>query len=267
MAKNIPIVFLIVFVAACATTPDIKPVSYEEQIRLDSELGIKIVSEFEQRMSIIKKTEAGIYLRNLALRLTANNPGLNGRPIGVQIVNDRPDELKNTKWRNYAIPGNRIYLSKGFLHHVEYENELAAAIAMELANLLGRHAMSWVEKNKSSLGPDKFAQDFQGAHPGIDVTKIDYFGSGGLFSFSNKKLAESAELAVELLYGGSIDHRGMLKIIEKYKSNPHVSPYSPADLDLMEERVRTALKLFAPIRNPIVRSNEFMAIRERLKQL
>jgi hypothetical protein len=74
-------------------------------------------------------------------------------------------------------------------------------------------------------------------------------------------------VAVGILYRAGFDGRGLVAHLERYRAYPEASPYSPARLEKMIDLARRTIALSSPLRNPIVRSPAFQAIRPRLRRL
>ena len=132
--------------AGCASvTPPAAPITPAEQVQRDQAVGAGLANQLESQFKFRQDKEVSVYLRELATKLSDGTPELQPSAVGVLVVTDR-----GARWRNYCIPGNRIYLSTGLLRHVEFENELAAAIAMEFAHTLKRHVPRRMEEGRVS---------------------------------------------------------------------------------------------------------------------
>ena len=245
--------------------PEVKPtLTPEEQVRQDSKLGVKLAAGFESGLPKIADSEVAVFLRALCERLATGSPALKDAPIGVVVIEDRTGT-----WRNYALPGIRVYLSLGLLKAVEFENELAAVIALQLGHVEHRHVVRNIEE-RVGLEPD---------HPGALTSlfpspygerKDDQVGTltkDAVFYYSEEQEFEAIERAVELLYQGGYDPRGLAALWSKYKASPERSPYPVATLDKFVERTYQSIVRFSPLRNPIVRSERFVAVMKRIERL
>lgn len=240
---------LCITLASCSSPPPVKQVTREEQIQQDNTRGKELVPQFESQLKIKKDIEVTVYLRNIATRLTHQVPDLNNSPIGVLLYAD-----KEKKWRNYAVPGNRVYLSTAFVKSLEFENELAAAIAFELSNISKRWMMDRVEKLTQQ-------------EPVTGQNRLDFFGPAGVFNFSDEELLSSIDGAIDILYLAGFDTRGLVSLFQKYQSSPNQSPYESSSLLKMIDRTRQAIAMHAPLRNPVVRSEAFLKMQKRLQNL
>jgi hypothetical protein len=75
------------------------------------------------------------------------------------------------------------------------------------------------------------------------------------------------EVAVSLLYRAGYDPRGLVSLWARFRALGLASPYGAELLSRMEEKSREAITLYAPLRNPIVRSDPFLEMRKRVQQL
>lgn len=243
-----------IIVFSCATPPPPPQMTIQERVKRDNVLGNKIAEDFQGRISFKNDVELSVYLRKIAELLIHTKEELRDAPIGIFIVQDREGQ-----WQNFSIPGNRIYLSLGLIQTFQFENELAAAIAFELANILRRHLVRHLELTNREEG-STLAEE-------ISPSKLSYFGPGGVFTFNDDDYISSIEPATSMLYQAGFDPRGLNSIWQKMKDNPKASSFYPATLDRLLAETRTAIAEFPPLRNPVVRSKNFLKMKKRIQQL
>jgi beta-barrel assembly-enhancing protease len=251
------------FLWGCATVPPPEPISTKQIVEKDCEVGLQIAGRFESELKLGHDVDVSIYLRNLAQALVQNTE-LKDAPIGVLLVADRA----SGDWRDFSLPGNRIYLSTGLLRQLQFENEVAAAIAFELGHIVKRHALSRLAEQ---MGKKKAENPTLELVLPSEVTaygqNIRYFGPGGVFGFTDEEQAESVQVAVDILYRAGFDPRGLVSLWDKYKDQPRRSPFDPGALAKLTEQTRQSIALYSPLRNPIVRSQAFIKIQERIRKL
>ena len=251
LLRSLGIAFLITFAfVRCATEIPLKKVSTEEQTKIDDSLGQGLAQNFEPKLTIKNDIEVSVYLRRVAKKLTESAVALQRSPVGVITIKDR-DRL----WRSYALPGNRVYLSIGELKDLQFENEVAAAIALQLGHIVSRHAVKRVEVHQTPADAE------------TSVLGPDYFGPAGIFAFSKKDYLEASEAAVKILYGAGYDPRGLIAVWTKFQDNPKKSPYEKDSIPEILDRTRKAITELSPLRNPVIMTKEFTKIKKRIDRL
>lgn len=188
-----------------------------------------------------------VFVRSVAEKLTRVDPALQGRPIGVLLIS----EIRGT-WRSFALPGSRVYLSRPLLRRMEYENELASVIALELAHLARHSLATRLEEGRSELATQ---------------TENDLFGEGGVLTFTEREHADAVERAIGILYRAGYDPRGISALFSLLKKNPAQNPYGEGTIDKLEDVARRAVAMHSPLRNPVVRSPEFVKVLPRIQNL
>lgn len=258
-------IFFLLLMTSCATTPPPPPPSVPEQLRKDSQLGSHLTEKFESHLQFREDLEVSVYLRTIAERLVKFSPPLDGSPIGVRVVADR-----NAKWRNYALPGNRVYLSAGLLKRFEFENEVAAVISYELANILNRHVGRQLEERADLIERERQTQSNSLADSllGENPSSVEFFGPSGVFAFSEKNYIESAHESVQIMYRAGYDPRGLVSLWQTYlEHSDQESPYERSTVQKILEATRDTYAQQTPLKNPTVRTESFLKIRPRIAKL
>jgi predicted Zn-dependent protease len=259
---------LIGAVAGCATPPPLAlPITPAERVQRDRVVGGKLAPRFESQLKFKVDKELAVYLRNLAQTLADATPELHLASVGVLIVQDR-----GGRWRDYGLPGYRVYLSAGLIKNVMYENELAAAIAVEFAHILKQHVILRIQEEAMAGIGNQNPTDYpsiQGLLPGTaqDSKTLDYFSPTGVFAFPDEFQTAATEDAVDILYRAGFDPRGLTSLWERYESSPAHSPFEGPLLQKLQEKTRTVIAQRSPLRNPIVRSQAFLSIQKRMHKL
>jgi predicted Zn-dependent protease len=250
---------------ACSTLMPPKPIPQEQIIKQDNALGLELARQFEEKLTIKRDRGVENYLADLAEKLSTSSSDLKQTRTAVLLIRDHEQV-----WDSYSLPGNRVYLSLGFVKSVEFENELAAVVALELGHIARRHAMIRLQK---ILGPNAPTTAYQKAPllpelPELEAAqKIDFTGPAGLFEYNDEEMAAAAETAVDLLYRAGYDPRGLVTVFNRYAAEPRHSPYDSATIEKVVEHARSAIALYLPLRNPIVRSPTFLGIQKRISRL
>lgn len=245
-------IFLALF-SACVQAP-LSVVTREEQKKQELALGSEIAQTLELNLKKWQgkgEKDIEVYLRTMAQGLVRTIPEEADSPIGVILIEDIEG-----KWKSFALPGNRIYLAVESVRMVQFENELAALIALELANIELKNLIKRVRESSPM-------------NQGLVVAptgNTSYFGTVGLLSFSDAAQCEAAKKAVGILYRAGYDARGLVSVLAKIQKHPSTSPYDSDTIERMIGQSRRAIAEMAPLRNPIVKSEGFLIMQKRLKK-
>lgn len=244
------IVFLAQSLSGCNTLP-VKPPPPTRQVLLQREevaeellleelrrrYGIKRSSATAPRASI----EIEVFLRKIAIKLIAGDPEIARRPIGVLLVDN-----SQFAFRSLAVPGNRIYLAKNLIQKSETESEWAAWIAFQLGHLI-RHSLA-LRWDPQSVG-------------------MEWFSVGGLFAFETEDHQDAARKGTQLLYRGGYDPRGLTQIFKQLKENNEQNVWNSDTIERVLDAARQEQTRLSPLRNPIIRTNEFLGVQKWVQKL
>lgn len=235
---------------ACSTGSVEKPLTLSDQVAKDALLEDSILERFEPSLVKDKKLDVASMLNQVATLLHDNHPGLS--KITLEVI---PIEDGDFVWQNFTIPGGRIYLSRGLLRSLEFENELAAVMAFELGHILNRHVarkLYFQEEQKQQKVDEFFSKK-----PLVSSDPLNYTRPGGAFYYTEDQIKQSIFSAVEILYKAGYDSRGVVSLWKIYKQNIDHSPYREPLLNQMMDWSYEAVALYSPLRNPRVQSNDF----------
>ncbi len=234
-----------------------------ERIEFDRAIGTELAQQMTPQLSIKKDTHIQAYLGQVAQRLANKNSELHFSELSIFLLKDT-----TRQYRSYSLPGGRIYLSSGMLKTVEFESEVAAAIAIEFGHLLNEHIQNYLRRNPSGLRMRDAA-----ALPEVLPLKtlatpedIDFFSKDGMFAFSAKSDDEAIGSAVNFLYDAGYDPRGLLTLLQRMMDNSAHSPWDQAELGRILDQARKDIALLTPLRNPIVQTDDFVLIRGKLQK-
>ncbi|MCM2277606.1 MAG: M48 family metalloprotease [Oligoflexia bacterium] len=243
MRKTISILIpFLIFGCATPPTPEISPV---ERRQRDNAVGLDLARAFEAQQQFKTEPVLTHYLEQLSASLGRSVPELGQTPAKVALLAAKGPAAR---WTHYALPGNRIYLSTSILRDVRFENELAAILALELGHILKRSAVSRLPEGEGATAPD-------------------FLGPSGIFAYSEEQLIAALSPALDMLYAAGFDPRGMATLMIRYRDVPTRSPYPPGIAAKLLENTRRIIALQAPLRNPIVRSEKFLALQKRMRKL
>lgn len=246
---------LLALIISCSSGPEVKEPALNEKIEADNREGSQIVPHFEGKIKLLKNDpQVESFLNRIAKKLSEKSETLSLSSVNVYLIQDMGGRV-----RGFGLPGNRVYLPRSLVKILDYENELAAAIAYELAHISSRTLVSRLAK---------YRQEHGGLKPStIPLATIPLFGTQGIFEFPSEDYVDVCENAVTLLYQAGIDPRGLVSLWTRYENMEGKSPFDKKTLSQLLENTRMALTRFEPLINPVVRSNSFISMKKRLENL
>jgi hypothetical protein len=236
----------IAHLSGCATPPKEKTLSISEQINVDTTKAQALFSAFQKRAVFVKADDIEKYLTTMARKLAAVQDGFEVKKVTIKIHRDDDVEMK----RFFSFPGTTISVPVSFLKTVDYENELAAAMAFELANVINRHLAKKVDED---------------AHPTL-------WGTGNVFDLDRPERVESIDQGERLLYYAGYDLRGMPSFFRRYEPKFKVSTNlgsssNQKEVDFNWKEAQRARSEYLPSSNPTVRSTDFIKMKKGTKHL
>lgn len=237
------LVFIAILFQACATKPPEKVLTFSEQIEVDTERAQSLFVEFQKQVTFVSMPKSEKYLVALTKKLALADPSYKIESVRVKVHQDVNPKLS----RFFSFPGTTLSIPESFLKQVQFENELAAAIAYELSNVMKRTLANRVEKH-----PDD---------------PHELFGPSSVFNLAKEEKVPSIQEGVKLLYYAGFDTRGMPSIFQRYSQYYVTRDASDLYKKEVSFNVREAQKAkseFLPTLKPVVRSDEFIQFKKDL---
>jgi hypothetical protein len=239
----------ILLLCASCSTPPVKTVSPVEQIAADTKRASSLVDEFRSGAHLLNAPGIGQYLERTASRISAASTAFPLGKIEVMVHADR----NPAQSRFFSFPGTAVSIPLTFLKKVEFENELAAAIAFELAGVIERHLAYRLEGLAAKGSPGE----------------IRLFGPESVFTLKPEERIRSIRIGTRLLHLAGYDSRGMVSVLKRYPSffrnAGSETPEKEVNLELRE--AHRAKNELLPALKPIVRSAEFLQFKSELEQI
>ncbi len=246
----IPLSLIFLVLSGCSTPKPQRVLTISEQIAEDTETAQNLFMDYQKKVNFVSFPSGERFLNGLAMKIATTPNGLSKEKVKVRIHRD--DGNKNLA-RFFSFPGTTISIPLSFLKEVEYENQLAAAIAFEIANVMNRHLAKKMDQTENR----------------------ELFGEKSLFSLDRTARQESIEIGTRLLYFSGYDLRGLASLFQRYPdyvlnaqtaSNEGLeSPQKEVEFNLRE--AQRAKSEYLPSLQPIVRSAEFITMKKGLKRL
>jgi len=234
------------FLGSCASAPPKKPISISEQIVLDSHKSQDLLQEFKHRVVTIPEPDIQGYLNHLTENLAKQEKGFEARSVEVRVHQDNSPGQK----RLFSFPGTTIFIPNSFLHSVEFEIELAGAVAFELSKVILRDLAKRLDQGT-----------------GTPVL----FGEASVFDLERDERKAAIAKATALLYAAKFDTRGLASFFQRYSGYVSGGLHSDSDLEKKEvefniREAQRARMQYPPLRDPVVRSNGFIMMKRRIKK-
>jgi hypothetical protein len=133
--------FAVAFLLACtagacaapAKSPKLTP---KQKVERDERIGRGLASRFERELALVTDAAVESYLNGLLTQLLAPEAPAPGARVRVY----RPEA--GEPWAGYSLPVQRLYLPAPLLREIDFESELAALLAVELARLQAELVLS-----------------------------------------------------------------------------------------------------------------------------
>jgi predicted Zn-dependent protease len=231
------------FQVGCATPEPPRKLTISEQIEVDTKEAQNFFNDFQKRVTFVPYSQGLKYLTSMAHRLARVQAGFDVNSVEVKIHQDTQPGMS----RLYSFPGTTISVPVSILKKIDYENELAALLAFELASVINRHLAKTMETTPNPI----------------------IFGVGSVFDLDRQERADSIRVATRLLYYAGYDLRGMASVFQRYPgdfSNQGLE-FAKKEVEFNVREAQKARSGYLPSRSPIVRSAEFINLKKGLKRL
>src|SRR6185437_1115822 len=108
------------------------------------------------------------------------------------IIMDRAGQ-----WRTYSLPGEKVYFSLGLLQQLHYDNEVAAAIALEFGNLIASNVLHHLQMQQQGV------RSFMEVDPLVKLVTpkhVDFYSTDGVFAFDLDEVKAAIKNAIGIMY-------------------------------------------------------------------
>lgn len=197
----------------CTTNPatgraQLNYLSTEDEIALGEEAMPQLVQEYggEVQSEELRSYVTGVGMR-LARKTEADYPDL---PWEFTVLDS---DVINA----FALPGGKVFISRGLMQQFTNEAQLAAVLGHEIGHVVAQHID---ERISRQMGVEVLAQvagaavGDQSAWARAVPAVVGLGGQGYLLSFSRFQESESDELGVKYMTEAGYDPKGMLQVIQ-----------------------------------------------------
>jgi predicted Zn-dependent protease len=228
-------------------------------------LGRQLAQEVQRQAKLVDDPLITEYVNRIGQNLVRNSDAK--VPFTFQVIeNDAPNA--------FALPGGYVFVHTGLLKLADEEDELAGAMAHEIAHVAARHLTRQATKGQiANMASVPLAVLLGGGWAGYGARQAMGVGFPAMFmKFSREDESEADYLGVQYMYATGYDPNGAISIFEKMealrRSRPGVfervfstHPMDATRIDKTQQEIQTILP---PKPEYIVNTSEYRNIRERL---
>jgi len=235
--------------------------SLEKEIALGKQLAEEVArqSKLNQDPTIVE------FVNRLGQNLVRNSDAK--LPFTFQVVED---EIPNP----FALPGGFIFVNTGLLKLASEEDELAGAMAHEIAHVAARHLTCQATKGEiANIASIPAGILLGGGLGGYAARKAMGVGAQTAFlKLSRAAESEADYLGTQYLYAAGYDPMGAISIFEKLESLQKKQPGAlgrilsthPMDADRIDKTQQEIQKILPAKPEYVVTTSEYHDVRERL---
>jgi predicted Zn-dependent protease len=228
-------------------------------------LGKQLAQEVQRQAKVVDDPLISEYINRIGQNLVRNSDAK--VPFTFQVLEgDSPNA--------FALPGGYIFVYTALLKIADEEDEVAAAMAHEIAHVAARHMTRQATKSQiASLAGIPAGVILGGGLGGIAIRQAANVGIPAAFlHFTRKDESEADYLGVQYLYSAGYDPNGAISIFEKLESLERKQPGTvarifsshPMDATRIQKTEEEIGRILPAKDEYVVNTSEYTAIRERL---
>jgi predicted Zn-dependent protease len=228
-------------------------------------LGKQLAEEVQRQAKVVDDPLISEYINRIGQNLVRSSDAK--VPFTFQVIEgDSPNA--------FALPGGYVFVYTALLKIADEEDELAAAMAHEIAHVAARHMTRQATKSQIvNLAGVPVGVILGGGIGGAIGRQGANFGIPAVFlHFTRKDEAEADYLGVQYLYAAGYDPNGAISIFEKLESLEKKRPgtvariFSTHPMDAARiQKTEQEIGRILPARDEyVVNTSEYTAIRQRM---
>jgi predicted Zn-dependent protease len=228
-------------------------------------LGKQLAEEVQRQAKIVEDPLISEYINRIGQNLVRNSDAR--VPFTFQVIEgDSPNA--------FALPGGYVFVYTALIKIADEEDELAAAMAHEIAHVAARHMTRQATKSQIvGLAGIPASVILGGGLGGAVIRQGANVGVNAAFlRFSRKDESEADYLGVQYLYAAGYDPTGAISIFEKLESLERKKPGTvarifsthPMDATRIEKTEQEIERILPSKTEYVVNTSEYRDIRERL---
>lgn len=227
-------------------------------------LGKALAQQVQRQAKMVDDPLLSEYLNRLCQNLGRNSDAQ--VPLSCQLIDGEEPNA-------FALPGGYIFVYTGLIKIADEEDELAGAVAHEIAHVAARHMTRQATKNEIANMATIPLSVLLGGWTGYAARQ----GAGLAIPMTFLKLnradeSEADYLGVQYMYAAGYDPNGALSVFEKIESLRKTKPglmarvvsTHPMDADRIRKTQEEIQQILPDKPEYVVSTSEYRAMRDRL---
>lgn len=231
-------------------------------------LGKQLAEEVRRQAKVVEDPLISEYINRIGQNLVRSSDAK--VPFTFQVIaGDSPNA--------FALPGGYVFVYTALLKIADEEDELAAAMAHEIAHVAARHMTKQATKSQIvNLAGVPVGVILGGGIGGAVIRQGANFGIPAVFlRFTRQDESEADYLGVQYLYAAGYDPNGAISIFEKLESLEKKRPGTvarifsthPMDAARIQKTEQEIGRILPAKAEYVVNTSEYTAIRQRMISL
>jgi predicted Zn-dependent protease len=231
-------------------------------------LGKQLAQEVTRQAKVQDDALISEYVNRICQNLARTSDAM--VPISCQVIEG---EAPNA----FALPGGFIFVYTGLIKIADEEDELAAAIAHEIAHVAARHMTKQATKSAMvNVASIPISILLGGGLGGYAIRQGVGLGIPAVFlHFTRQDESEADYLGVQYMYAAGYDPNGAISIFEKLQSLQRKKPGTisqifsthPMDADRIQKTEKEIGKILPDKPEYVVNTSDYRDMRDRLLRL
>ena len=227
-------------------------------------LGKQLAAEVQKQAKVVDDPLIAEYVNRLGQNLVRSSDAK--VPFSFRVIEG---EAPNA----FALPGGYIFVYTGLIKIADEEDELAAAMAHEIAHVAARHMTCQATKSEIAGIASLPASILLGGWGGYAARQAAGVAIPTAFlHFSRKDESEADYLGVQYMYAAGYDPNGAISIFEKIESLAQKHPglvdrvfsSHPMDADRIQKTEQEIARILPDKPEYVVNTSEYTGIRNRM---
>ena len=237
-------------------------------IEREMALGKQLAEEVKRQVKLVEDPIVTEYVNRLGQNLARNSDAR--VPFTFQVI-DGP-----TDYNAFALPGGFIFVYSGLIKMADEEDELAGALAHEIAHVAARHLTRRASKQEMASAATIPLSVILGGWAGYGARQAAGAVTPMLaMKFSRDDEKDADYLGVQYMYAAGYDPNGAISIFEKLQSLQRKNPgviakifsSHPMDADRIQKTEKEIGKILADRPEYVVNTSDYREMRDRLLRL